>query len=271
MAFLEQPRFPERISFHGIGGPGYSTTAVIVNSGAEYRTGAWSQGLCGFEVSHAAKLPTQQSELVSFFRIAKGKLNGFRYKDWADFTVSSTEGVFGAIDSTHCQLYKRYTLGTVYVGTSTSSLAIAVASKTFTTQAGLSFVVGGRVRAFSNANSANFMEGPVTSYSSTTLVVAVDTIGGSGTHADWTLTAGTEDRKIVKPVRNISIAGGSGISVDYTTGIVTFSGAPTSWSGEFDVPCRFDIDQLKGEIIDRSKGQLLISYQSIPIVELRNP
>jgi hypothetical protein len=32
------------------------------------------------------------------------------------------------------------------------------------------------------------MEGVVSSYSSTTLAVAVDTIGGTGTLADWTIT-----------------------------------------------------------------------------------
>jgi hypothetical protein len=45
-----------------------------------------------------------------------------------------------------------------------------------------------RVRATSAANAANFMEGTVTSYASTTLTVAVDTIGGTGTLADWTIT-----------------------------------------------------------------------------------
>jgi hypothetical protein len=44
------------------------------------------------------------------------------------------------------------------------------------------------VRATSAANAANFMEGVVSSYSSTTLAVAVDTIGGTGTLADWTIT-----------------------------------------------------------------------------------
>ena len=71
---------------------------------------------------------------------------------------------------------------------STTSLAIEVASKAFTVAASLGYVTGMRVRATSAANAANFMEGTVTSYSSTTLTVAVDTIGGTGTLADWTIT-----------------------------------------------------------------------------------
>ena len=71
---------------------------------------------------------------------------------------------------------------------STTSLAIEVASKAFTVAASLGYVAGMRVRATSAANAANFMEGTVTTYSSTTLTVAVDTIGGTGTLADWTIT-----------------------------------------------------------------------------------
>ena len=72
--------------------------------------------------------------------------------------------------------------------TSTTSLLIEVASKAFTVAPSLGYVAGMRVRATSAANAANFMEGTVTSYASTTLTVAVDTIGGTGTLADWTIT-----------------------------------------------------------------------------------
>ena len=71
---------------------------------------------------------------------------------------------------------------------STTSLAIEVASKAFTVAASLGYVAGMRIRATSAANAANFMEGTVTTYSSTTLTVAVDTIGGTGTFGDWTIT-----------------------------------------------------------------------------------
>ncbi|MGY3082381.1 hypothetical protein ACVWZZ_008789 [Bradyrhizobium sp. LM6.10] len=74
--------------------------------------------------------------------------------------------------------------GAGYGGTSTTSLAIAVASKVFATQAGLAYTNGARVRASSAANTSNWMEG-VATYSGTTLTIAVNKIGGSGTFADW--------------------------------------------------------------------------------------
>jgi hypothetical protein len=75
--------------------------------------------------------------------------------------------------------------GPSYVGTSTTSLAVALGSQTFTTQAGLAYSVGARARASSLSAPTNFMEGIITAYSGTTLTINADLIGGSGTYADW--------------------------------------------------------------------------------------
>lgn len=77
--------------------------------------------------------------------------------------------------------------GPSYAATSTTSLLIGTGTKAFTTQAGLAYLAGARVRASSAANTANWMEGVVTAYSSTTLTVSVDLVGGSGTLADWNI------------------------------------------------------------------------------------
>lgn len=76
------------------------------------------------------------------------------------------------------------------IGTSATSLLIEVASKTFTTQAGLPFLAGEWLLAYSAANSANYMYGKVTSYTGTTLVVNVSVNGGAGTFADWKISYG---------------------------------------------------------------------------------
>jgi hypothetical protein len=60
-------------------------------------------------------------------------------------------------------------------------------SATFVTQTGLAYTVGARARASSNATPANFVEGLVTAYSGTSLVINVDTTGGSGTEANWNI------------------------------------------------------------------------------------
>jgi hypothetical protein len=72
-----------------------------------------------------------------------------------------------------------------YGGTSATSVLIGLSPppKAFTTQTSLAYN-GARVRAASAANLNNFMEG-VASYSGSTLTMTADSIGGSGTFADW--------------------------------------------------------------------------------------
>ncbi len=77
--------------------------------------------------------------------------------------------------------------GPGYAATSATSLAIGTGSKSFTTQTGLAYLAGSRARAASAAVSTNWMEGSVTSYSGTTLVLNVDVTSGSGTRSDWNI------------------------------------------------------------------------------------
>lgn len=81
-----------------------------------------------------------------------------------------------------------------YVGTSTTNLTIGKGSKSFTTQAGKLWVVNQRLRA-SNAAGTLFVEGRVTSYSGTTLVINVDTTKGSGANASWNIA----EAKFISP------------------------------------------------------------------------
>jgi uncharacterized protein (TIGR02217 family) len=83
-------------------------------------------------------------------------------------------------------------------------------------------------------------------------------------------------RDIKKPVSGTvkiylnSILQSSGFTIDHTTGMVTFSSAPANGvlvnaDFDFDVPVRFDADQLAVRI--DGPGQYL--WDAIPIVEIR--
>jgi len=75
--------------------------------------------------------------------------------------------------------------GPGYLATSATSLATAATgSKNFTTQFGLAYTPGARIRATSTG-TGEWMEGVVSSYTGASLVVAMDLCVGSGTHADW--------------------------------------------------------------------------------------
>lgn len=70
-------------------------------------------------------------------------------------------------------------------GTSNTSTPIGTGSKVFTTQSDRQWSVGERLRLASLADVNNFMEGPITAYTGTSLTVNVDLVGGSGTFTDW--------------------------------------------------------------------------------------
>lgn len=197
MSFLETPRFPDTIAFGAVGGPGFSTGVVTFASGYESRNANWSASRHAYEVSQAVRSKSDMDDLIAFFRVAQGRANGFRFRDFADYSAASGEGVLTELTAnTTWQLYKRYTSG-----------------------------------------------------------------------------ASTSDRIITKPISStIAFTGGGSYTLDATTGIVTRNSGsnPTGWSGEFDVPCRFDIDQMQHEIVSRSpQGEVLIAWRSIPLVEIR--
>lgn len=79
--------------------------------------------------------------------------------------------------------------GAGYSATSSTSNTIASSgSKTFTTQTGLAYTAGARVRAAdTGAPSTNYIEGVVTSYSGSTLTFTADYSAGSGTLTAWSL------------------------------------------------------------------------------------
>jgi hypothetical protein len=77
--------------------------------------------------------------------------------------------------------------GAGYAATSTTSLTTAGSgSKVFTTQAGLAYSAGARIRVTSTG-TGDWMEGVVSAYSGTTLTVTMDLNSGTGTNADWNI------------------------------------------------------------------------------------
>lgn len=106
------------------------------------------------------------------------------------------------------------------------------------------------------------------------------------TYAD---SAATVVRTITRPIQTDFVTGASvaptiyqylagtwtliasaNYSVNYTTGVVTFTTAPSvgvqiGWSGQFYVPVRFDTDEMNVTLEAAGVGE----WQSIPLVEIR--
>lgn len=97
--------------------------------------------------------------------------------DADDVTIFTTDDVPGAV-----------TILSQITSASSSSVAIATGTKTFTIEANKAFPVGGFVIITYDVDPTNYMFGQVTDYTGTTLEVDVTTFGGSGTYNIWTVS-----------------------------------------------------------------------------------
>lgn len=210
MAFIESPRFPVAISYRSSGGPAWKTQVVQTTSGREQRIQTWQDALRRWDAMNGVRTDAELAELHAWFLITAGMANGFRFKDWKDYTATSANasGIVNANGlgngTASGQLYKQYSIG--------------------------------------GASYARKITKPVAG----TIVVRKN---------------GTV----------VPFGGSSGqCQLDTTTGVVTFYGtAPTAsdtltWTGEFDVPARFDTD-----VLSASYEELNASSVALPIVELR--
>ena len=160
-------------------------------------------GLIGTTITSGEGAPSDDdgNDLDLYFRLDTSQLYKKESGTWV--LKATFEGPQGAA-------------GPSYQATSTTSLTIGTGSKSFTVQSGRGYTVGQRLRASDSSNSANYMEGVVTSYSSTTLVLNVDRTGGSGTIASW----------------NINITGDAGPANSLSIGTVEQGSAAASITGD---------------------------------------
>lgn len=287
--FIETPRFPENISYGSTGGPGFNTDVVFVSSGFENTNQNWAQSKCEFEASHGLKTQAQLDDLVTFFRICAGRATFFRYKDWSDFSVTTSQGRISTAavgDGTPgpMQLVKRYTWGSYttdrLIKKPTASPAPSVyragVLKTLTTHytmdllgnvtwgsdassSASSITPGATTQVVLGANPGTLIAGQkiyLTGFAGTdaalvnNLAHTINSVSGSG---PYTFTLAT-----VTTGKTITLGSGAGAKYPQATEALT-------WSGEFDVPCRFDTDKMKVSLAFYQGFE----WSQIPIVEVR--
>lgn len=119
MAFHEV-RFPANLSFGSVGGPERRTEVVQLSNGFEERNTPWSQSRRRYDAGVSLRSLDDIGALIAFFEARQGQLNGFRWKDWADYkscTASATpaldDQLIGIGDGvrTDFQLIKTYASG----------------------------------------------------------------------------------------------------------------------------------------------------------------
>ena len=119
MSFHEV-RFPDNISRGARGGPERRTQIVEMASGDEERNGSWADSRRRYDASYGIRKADDLAAVTAFFEARRGRLYGFRWKDWADYKSSLPSASPGTTDQTigtgtgaanSFQLVKLYTSG----------------------------------------------------------------------------------------------------------------------------------------------------------------
>ncbi len=307
-AFIEA-QFPTNISKGASGGPQFSTDVVSVTSGYEKRNINWSKSRAKYEVSHAVRTNAEYAQLLAFFNMARGRANGFRFKDWMDYTVVAADGrlldtaetLNGSLNSLQTG-YKTYQLAKIYKFAAITTdyylrlikkpilnspivyangTPIAVHASTADLVNNISSTTG--LVTFNPSNTFTLASTGVTKGATTSVIVSGDqttllTAGSTYIYFDSTATiTELKDTRHLVTARsysspNTTITLGNTNSTSYTGTMTTgslYKYKQTSdiltWSGEYDIPVRFDVDSMEGTL----DNHLSSSWSSIPLVELK--
>lgn len=299
MPFLES-RPLDKIALGAQGGPAFSTDIVSVRSGTESRNRNWSQARHRYEIGLVTRPLSQFNIIKAAFMAVGGRADGFRFKDWADFTVALAEGDPQPLHGTvqvgtagagygvpSYQLRKLYTSG---AGTHLRDIRKPVAGTLTLRRAGSPVTAG----ASPGNYAVDTASGVVTFVADQSRVVSSHTVGAAhvltlasafspnlavGGRVYLTGVTGTAAallNNLSHPVTvvstNVVTLGTVTTGLTATGGTAFFFPQPTEsldFSCEFDVPVRFDVDNFDAVIVDRTGSELLLQLPSVPLVELR--
>ena len=98
--------FPVNISYGARGGPGYNTRRIEKQSGISEKIQRWALPRHQYDVSFGIRSYADAYAVKTFFMARGGAANGFRYKDWGDYTSTAdgrtnTSGAGGAAAVSH--------------------------------------------------------------------------------------------------------------------------------------------------------------------------
>lgn len=99
MAFHET-RLPVRLAFGSTGGVERRTEIVTLGSGFERRSTPWAEGRRRYLIGANLRSLDDMAALTAFFEARRGRLYGFRFRDFADFRSCGPGGAARPSDQT---------------------------------------------------------------------------------------------------------------------------------------------------------------------------
>ncbi len=284
MAFSEAPRFPDDISQGSSGGPRYNTKVVATQAGFEDRRVLWSSVRHQYNAGYGMRSDGDIYEVLAFFHAMNGRAHEFRFKDWSDYksgnvadAITVSDQTIGNGDGTTAafQLKKTYTKGLSYVRTInkpvSGTIRLAIGGIESTTNFSAATTTGivtidDITRTVTLATTTNPIQ--ITTSANHGLV-AGDTAYLSTFTGDWSALNGARYAVTIIDSDTFTVAvDGTGFTSYSSNGgqldTVPQSGEAVTAGFEFDVPVRFDTDEM-----DVNLENYLTGSTDLPIIEVR--
>ena len=285
ITFSEQRLDTGYIIYNTDGGPEFSTDVVAFNSGFEQRNVSWAFGRGAWDYGDRNLPDVELAVIEKFFRARKGRAQGFRFKDYGDYKVVAGEGILGAsgygTGVPTYQMIKQYASGvdvdyrviakpvsgtcTVFgSGTPTVDYTTGIVSFAPTKSATITGITQAANGVVTTPAAHGFVTGEQIYHSGIVGMTQLNNIVVTIT----VLTTTTYQLNINTAAYAVYTSAGAAGKYPQLTDALT-------WTGEFDVPVRFETDKLKrrfdGADVVRP-GVLGAKYfylAPLPIVEIR--
>lgn len=85
-------RLPDDIERGASGGPGFLTDIVELASGFEQRNSRRSRSRAVYNIGYGLRSREDNEVIINFFYARRGRLIGFRFRDWSDFQIEALDG-----------------------------------------------------------------------------------------------------------------------------------------------------------------------------------
>ncbi len=113
MSAFNEARLLDRVAYGSEFGHRYNTSVRELRSGVERRNAEWQRPLGRYAVRYQ-NLDTRHHQIViAAHHACMGRLIGFRFRDWTDFTAEDAVIGYGTGATENYQLCKYYVFGTL--------------------------------------------------------------------------------------------------------------------------------------------------------------
>lgn len=301
MAFVESPRFPDRIARNAQRKRMTSTQIVPLANGFETTNRLWSQKIRQYDIGSAVRRQADYDEILQWFEALDGPADAFRFKDWGDYAVTLANGRLRPLQGgvqvgsggagygvPTLQLVKRYQVGPRF---SDRDIRKPVAGTVAVQRNGSPVAVGsgaGQIAIDTTTGVVTFVADQVRGIASHTPGASHQMVLGSALAPNVTVgqrlyvsgVTGTAAAVLNDQSHPVTAVSGANVTLGVsTTGLTATTGNAAlypqatdvlTWAGEFDVPVRFASDEIDDVVLMRTaSGEFLAEASSILLREKR--